>query len=340
MSHDLICTWLGLPAGEWPPDHYRLLGLEPGENDPAIVEQHVHQRLDAVRRYQMAHPDQATEAMNRLAQAFVCLTEPSSRQAYDAALFGPTAAAATPPPPDAVDRDRDPLAWLFSPPPVRGPGAAPPPLPPPPPPPPPPVVEVVAPSPQLDAGSHHTVDVDDKLCPILEAAERSPAARRGLSTRRALLLRTKRTRRLLIVWRRLGAYVADPERRLARGEGAAVTGLLEELNDLLERFPPLMGEAGQPGYLVVVLSRQDRVPQRFQALEHGQREALARDWDAGVRLLAAHRAFLRGEIRAMRRRGWRGRLAATAVAAVTDPPVAVLVLLALAAGGVALWRSW
>ena len=29
MDHDLICSWLGLPPRTWPPDHYRLLGLEP-----------------------------------------------------------------------------------------------------------------------------------------------------------------------------------------------------------------------------------------------------------------------------------------------------------------------
>src|SRR6516165_12035117 len=82
MNHDLICTWFGLPAGGWPPDHYRLLGLEPGESDAQRIEQRVHQRLDAVRRYQMRHPEQATEAMNRLAQAYVCLTEPASKHAY------------------------------------------------------------------------------------------------------------------------------------------------------------------------------------------------------------------------------------------------------------------
>src|SRR5262245_48733497 len=88
MTHELICTWLGLPADVWPPDHYRLLGLSPGESDPNRIEERVHQRLDAVRRYQMAHPDQATEAMNRIAQAFVCLSDPSSKRVYDADLLG------------------------------------------------------------------------------------------------------------------------------------------------------------------------------------------------------------------------------------------------------------
>ena len=34
MTHERICSWLGLPPDQgWPPDHYRLLGLEPGESD-------------------------------------------------------------------------------------------------------------------------------------------------------------------------------------------------------------------------------------------------------------------------------------------------------------------
>ena len=99
MSHELICTWLGLPPGDWPPDHYRLLDLEPGESDCARIEQRVHDRLEAVRRYQLLHPDLVTEAMNRLAQAYVCLTDPEARRAYDAAQSGrPTPNGSKPPP--------------------------------------------------------------------------------------------------------------------------------------------------------------------------------------------------------------------------------------------------
>ena len=100
MSHELICQWLDLPAESWPPDHYRLLGLERGESDPELIEQRVHQRLDSVRHYQMMHPEQATEAMNRLAQAYVCLTDPASKKSYDAASCLGTAAPvlAAPPP--------------------------------------------------------------------------------------------------------------------------------------------------------------------------------------------------------------------------------------------------
>src|SRR5689334_16339099 len=117
MNYDLICSWLGLPPGGWPPDHYRLLGLEPGEDNAELIEQRVHQRLDSVRRYQMMHPEQATEAMNRLAQAFVCLMEPASKKAYDAALLGTVPSAAQAPPAALPPEEADTLDWLYSQPP-------------------------------------------------------------------------------------------------------------------------------------------------------------------------------------------------------------------------------
>src|SRR5437867_7050965 len=131
MSHELICSWLGLPPGEWPPDHYRLLGLEPGESNTELIEQRVHQRLDSVRRYQMMHPEQATEAMNRLAQAWVCLTDPAQKKAYDQTLLGSRVRVAPPPPPPPPPTQpapRDPLVWLYTPG-VGGPGEMPPPPP-------------------------------------------------------------------------------------------------------------------------------------------------------------------------------------------------------------------
>src|SRR5262249_39675677 len=97
MTHDLIRAWLGLPPGEWPPDHYSLLGLQPGEPDAAHMEQPVPARLDSVRRSQLIHPEEATEAMTRLAQAFVCLTDPEAKRAYDETLFG------TPAEPEVVE---------------------------------------------------------------------------------------------------------------------------------------------------------------------------------------------------------------------------------------------
>jgi hypothetical protein len=87
MSHEWICSCLELPPDSWPPDHYTLLGLAPGEADSGQVEQRVCERMEKLRPYQLTHTEQATEAMNRLAQALVCLTDPAARQAYDALLL-------------------------------------------------------------------------------------------------------------------------------------------------------------------------------------------------------------------------------------------------------------
>ena len=85
-SQELICSWLRLAPDQWPPDHYTLLGLEPGACDAKQIEGRAQKRMEQLRSYQLAHPEQATEGMNRLAQALVCLTDPIAKQAYDAQL--------------------------------------------------------------------------------------------------------------------------------------------------------------------------------------------------------------------------------------------------------------
>jgi hypothetical protein len=92
MDYQLIATWLGLPAGSWPPDHYTLLGLPAGETNEARIEQQVHERLARVRCYQLCNPELATEAMKRIAQASDCLSNPKAKKAYDSAHFPQIAA--------------------------------------------------------------------------------------------------------------------------------------------------------------------------------------------------------------------------------------------------------
>ncbi|HLJ96857.1 MAG TPA: hypothetical protein VKU02_27025 [Gemmataceae bacterium] len=87
MNHEWIASCLQLPSNQWPPNHYTILGLEPGDGDVERIEQSVRERMEKLRRYQLAHPEQVTEGMNRLAQALVCLTDPVAKKAYDAALF-------------------------------------------------------------------------------------------------------------------------------------------------------------------------------------------------------------------------------------------------------------
>jgi hypothetical protein len=374
MDHDLICSWLGLPPGEWPPDHYRLLGLAPGESNAEVIEQRVHQRLDTVRRYQMMHPEQATEAMNRLAQAFVCLTETASKKAYDVQLGIAVPAAPEPvaPPPRAKTLD-----WLDNPPPIAfpiepaGAPAVPPPLPPadtlnyadappppirqPPPLPPelpsldetePPVAAAaatgetpVALPPPVPSPPPSPVLSLEPVDPVLETAQ-SGSARRGIATKRTLYQRIVRTRRLIRLWEDLGKYISSPKRRLSRSQdGPELIRLLETVAALLKKFPPLLGEAGQSGYLVLALTQVDTV-KVFQSFSPHQREALSRDWRSGVKLLAAHRDFLRQELRAMRKRPFRQRLVHATWSLIVDQPAVALLLLALLAINVALWRTY
>jgi hypothetical protein len=102
MDYQLIAKWLGLPPGVWPPDHYALLGLTPGETNLAKIEQHVHERMARVRSYQLSCPELATEAMQRLAQAFDCLTSAQAKKSYDATCI--------PKPPQVVSTARVPTA--------------------------------------------------------------------------------------------------------------------------------------------------------------------------------------------------------------------------------------
>jgi hypothetical protein len=175
--------------------------------------------------------------------------------------------------------------------------------------------------------------------PVLEAAQSGPA-RRGIATKRTLYRRITRTRRLLRTWNSLGKYLSSSKRRLSRSaDGPELVRLLGEITTLLRNFPPLLGEAGQPGYLVLALAQVDTV-KVFQSFSPHQREALTRDWRAGVKLLLAHRDFLRQELRALRKRPFRQRLLRATWSLLTDQPGTVLLLLALLATNIALWRSY
>src|SRR5438094_900292 len=98
MDYARICGWLGMPNGEWPPDHYALLGVEKGEQDLTRLEAQVQERLRLVRSYQLSNPELATEAMNRLAEAFACLSDPAAKRHYDLqhGITVPPAAVRTP----------------------------------------------------------------------------------------------------------------------------------------------------------------------------------------------------------------------------------------------------
>jgi hypothetical protein len=363
MTHQLICSWLGLSDDEaWPPDHYRLLGLRPGEDREDLIEERIHSCLDKVRAYQLTYPEQATEAMNRLAQAFVCLTEPKAKQVYDEALLGGNTIAVEvepdqePEPLYDTPDPLDPLAWLYNPaslgqlgpppPPVRT-HAVPPPL--------PPIRRVVAAlqteeTETLVPGAWEETAPDVPPLPepppepskppdLAEEAARCRRACRGLRSKRALYRRIARTRELLRLWTEVGTSLANPQRRITRtAELTRLDHRLADIVDALEDFPPVLGRAGQPGYLVVTLEEMQLKP-TFQKLTQAQREALSRDWQAGLNLLNAHKQFLREEVRKLKRCQRLHPLRALALL-IRRPRVTLMILLALLALNVAIWRIY
>jgi hypothetical protein len=373
MGHELITNWLGLPAESWPPDHYTLLGLLPGEPDVARIEQQVHERMDKVRRYQLSHPEQATEAMNRLAQALVCLTDPASKRAYDAGRMPAAVAVATrpEPPPAPPQKDAPPL-WKTAPPPRKGPprpvgdsssartildldtatgppaqrpGQ-----------PPNPIANASGSergespgSPEKPVNGQATPEVQSRsgvrvlvaapVDPVFETARSSPEARRGIGTRRALYNRLAHTRQILRAWEQAGKFLSQPRRRLTQpAEEEDLVQQFGKIRELLDGFPAIVGQPGQPGQHVVAIARQQLVLQTFQMLDLNQRTALAKDWVAGKALLTSHRHFIRQELQAHRKRTWWGRTVRAVRAALNDHPGWVLLGVGLAALAVALFH--
>jgi hypothetical protein len=354
MSRELLSNWFGVAAADWPPDHYRLLGLPQGEADLALIEQRVHQRLDEVRRYQVAYPEPATEAMNRLAQAFVCLTDSQKKKAYDESLHLPVAE----PPPTiempvsppvstepVVERKAEPLreepfSFLYDAN-AMGPGGIP--LPP---------VRVVA---EVPAVVEPQAEEVESLGPpplppvppppprvpveeVMRTANSSPKVCKGLATRRALYRRIALTRQVLQSWTELGKYLENPERPLNRAQAVEMYRLIEQIEDELSEFP-LMGELGQQGYLILSLTRVNK-SKNLVNLDPTQRDSLSRDWKGGLTFLLAHLHYLREKVREVRRLSWWQRTTCSARAILNEQPLAaVLVLGMLVALGVAIWRQ-
>jgi len=355
MGHEQIFEWLQIPARTWPPDHYVLLGLQPGESDISLIEQQVHERMERVRVYQLANPEPATEAMNRLAQALICLTDVRSKRIYDQALLGTRDPLLDPPPvrrapylspkpapPDWLfgagnpSREEDVqqglgkslASWETEPPPRRlMPEPAP--------------IDAAGAVPQpVEAPFAETATVPESngaSVPQLPppAAKTPPNTplyepsrwRRGLGTRRALYRRIAWQRQLHSAWLGAGKYLNRPTRLLHRP--AEATDFIEQMQTLRAQLKmlPLFGDAGQPGYLVLTLARQQMMVPTLQTLLPSQRQALARDWQAGLAVLNSQRAFLRQETRALRQRSkWRQGLRVLVTSVLEHPGTLVLLV--------------
>lgn len=84
---DAYYKWLGIPPRERPIHYYRLLGLEPFEDDPAVVEAAADRQMAHVRSFQAGrHSAASQKLLNELSAARVCLLDPQKKAAYDRQL--------------------------------------------------------------------------------------------------------------------------------------------------------------------------------------------------------------------------------------------------------------
>jgi hypothetical protein len=346
MTLDKLRGWLNLPDGPWPPEHYALIGLKPGQGTPEDIEARVLERLELLRRYQLPHPDEATEGMNLLARALDTLTDPQARKDYDRSLGLKRVTIVEPPPPPD-----DPLSVLF-------PGV---PLLP---------AQQEGPAPADDVpilpdefalpDVEDEPDVDDDpefieegklelppvvLMPVLPAvakletqADGRPA--RPMSPKRELYAELARVRKVLRVWDRARPYLTDTDRTFSRRtDSLALMGCLAELRPLLPTVSDLVAGPHKPGGIVAALARQRLMFDTFRTLLPSQREALAKDFRAAHYRLAGYYDDLRDEVRRKNEKGWSRLVWYPFLRYVGEHPEWVFLPLALLALAVALVRS-
>ena len=83
-SFDPYFKWLGIPPDEQPSNYYRLLGLQPFESNSDVIESQSLKQIAEIRNYQIGeHSEQATQLLNELSEARICLLDPERKAAYD-----------------------------------------------------------------------------------------------------------------------------------------------------------------------------------------------------------------------------------------------------------------
>jgi hypothetical protein len=80
-------VWLGIPPGEQPPNHYRLLGIALFETDLDVIDHAADRQMAHVRTFQSGrNAGLSQQILNELAAARVCLLNPERKTEYDAQL--------------------------------------------------------------------------------------------------------------------------------------------------------------------------------------------------------------------------------------------------------------
>lgn len=337
VDHSLLRSWLGLPPGSWPPDHYALLELPVGNCDPASVERLVLARMAKLRPHQLLHPELVTEGMNRLAQALICLTDPAARSGYDAELgISPLHVADKPVPAKPVllplststsslgqapSLQEEPIPGF--PIPTDDPLSTP--------------SRVGSGQELFESGEESSEQlIEFEVVETDETIERSgvgvsdvvpyeivwdsavpptmspdgvidaelvapPVVLWQPATRRELFARIVLVRRFLAAWQKLKPVMANPQEAVDRP--VRVLSFLEavtEFRPLADSLEGLVGEFGRPGGLVTAVIRQPLIMSTIRTLLADQRRALAFDWLRAEQAIQKEQTRLRELVRSGR----------------------------------------
>ena len=296
MNQDILCNWLDLPKVTWPPDPWTLLGLPSGEQNLSAIEDRVQDRMTKLRHYQLSYPEEATEGMNRLAEAFITLTQACSKKA-------PVVTASLPAPqPVVVSKDetsvieRTKLDWHNEPPPVRQEVASLPEL----------IVEeaviddVPISLPFVAPAKMQRRQIDPALA--CQLAQESDEATSNVGTIEAVIERVEVTRRLLQAWEKVGKTIKAKTKRSSPKESDSFAKRLHTIAEIMQTYPAFLGHPGKPGYRVVVQARLKMPLSIVRAMSPDQREELLFDWQDGYQVLLMHRKYLRKLFKSMRHR--------------------------------------
>lgn len=282
MDTGLLCDWLGLPRGAWPPDDRTLLGLPPGPADPAAVETCALEKMERLRPHQLLHPELVTEGMNRLAQALVNLA---------AAGPAPSPAAEPPPRKKKIKKKKRRLK------PARAAG-------------PPPasetlvldaeVIAVAEPAGlKLAPGPGFEVVPDEVPAAVVVKLHPPAGTAFDPKDRRRAYRELAQLRRCVRAWDAFRTTAADPSEQLL------TPGRVLEFLQAVKGLAVERAHAGWPaesGMLLRLVAAQPLPLAVFRSLVRPQRTALAADWATGRQELLDRGDAIRESLRASRRR--------------------------------------
>jgi hypothetical protein len=87
---DPYYRWLGIPKSQRPPNHYRLLGISPKEEDREVIEAAIERQTNAVKTQKTAQYEKiAARVLFEIQEAGVVILDHNRRKEYDASLARP-----------------------------------------------------------------------------------------------------------------------------------------------------------------------------------------------------------------------------------------------------------